>query len=130
MHLHISLCVELFRPPVEEDSFSFVVDSDEFVLETPEDLMMLVEEFVPETPEASMWVVEDTKTEVVIAMEIEAQGGDWRVEVANSMLQILLPWYFKVVRSNLAAVLVRSNPGSILLILVGFVGVSVLVIFC
>ncbi|KAH6832076.1 hypothetical protein C2S53_016338 [Perilla frutescens var. hirtella] len=91
------------KPPVEEASCSYVADSEE------------TEEFVPETEEASIKVVEnfvlDTEDQVVIATEIKAQGGDWKAEVANSMLQILLPRYFE---------LVRSNPDVVLVIFVGF----------
>ncbi|KAH6780641.1 hypothetical protein C2S52_011878 [Perilla frutescens var. hirtella] len=115
MQVHISLCVEICRPPVEEASCSYVADSEEFVPEIEEHLMMVVDEFVPETEKASMTMVEnfvpDTEDQVVMAMEIKAQGEDWRAEVANSMLQILLPWYFE---------LVRSNPAAVLVIFVGF----------
>ncbi|KAH6764283.1 hypothetical protein C2S51_015532 [Perilla frutescens var. frutescens] len=94
---------------VEEASCLYMADSEE------------TEEFVPKTEEASMTVVEnfvpDTEDQVVMAMEIEAQGGDWRAKVANSMLQILLHRYFKLVRSNHAVVLVI------------FVGFAVYVIF-
>ncbi|KAH6778105.1 hypothetical protein C2S51_009417 [Perilla frutescens var. frutescens] len=87
--------------------------------------MMVVDEFVPETEEASMTAVEnfvpDTEDQVVMAMEIEAQGGDWRGEVANLMLQILLPRYFE---------LVRSNPAVVLVIFVGFAAYVICVLYC
>ncbi|KAH6834619.1 hypothetical protein C2S53_006142 [Perilla frutescens var. hirtella] len=87
--------------------------------------MMVVDDFVPETEEASMTAVEnfvpDTEDQVVMAMEIEAQGGDWRGEVANSMLQILLPRYFE---------LVRSNPAVVMVIFVGFAAYVICVLYC
>ncbi|KAH6835824.1 hypothetical protein C2S53_006579 [Perilla frutescens var. hirtella] len=125
MQVDISICVEICRSPVEEASCSYVPDFEEFVPETEEHLIMVVDEFVPETEEASMMVVENfvpnIEDQVVMAMEIEAQGGDWRAEVANSMLQTLLPRYFE---------LVRSNPVTVLVIFVGFAAYVIFVLYC
>ncbi|KAH6800438.1 hypothetical protein C2S52_000902 [Perilla frutescens var. hirtella] len=62
MRLHISLCLDLYRPPIEE-----APDSDEIVPETPE--FFLMEEFIAETPESSVG-------HLVTATEVKAADTD------------------------------------------------------